>query len=111
MRAATVLRIVACDSSFALREVGNSSVWVGKCLHCNTKLVVSRAGETSATIEHIVPRHRGGDDADTNLALACARCNQTKGRTLDVRREDDPVYRAGIDRLLERRLARLHRPE
>ncbi len=92
-----------------LRDVGGASVWVGKCLHCNTKLVVSRGGETAATVEHIVPRHRGGDDSDTNLALACARCNQTKGRTLDVRRESDPAYRAGIDRLLERRVNRLRR--
>lgn len=33
----------------------------------------------SATIEHLVPRCRGGDDDWTNLAVACVACNQAKG--------------------------------
>jgi 5-methylcytosine-specific restriction endonuclease McrA len=35
------------------------------------------------TIDHIVPRHRGGDHSWTNLVTACAECNVRKGgRTL-----------------------------
>ena len=99
-RRSLVLRIVATDSTFERVVVGHTASWVGKCLHCNRKLVVTSSGDTAATVEHIVPRHRDGDDRDTNTALACARCNQTKGRTLDVRRADDPQYVEAIGRLL-----------
>ena len=109
-RQALVLRTVATDSTFERRALGGGVSWVGKCLHCGRKIVVSLGGETAATIEHIVPRHHGGDDRETNVALACARCNQDKGRTLDLRRANDPRYLEAIDRLLERRLARLRDP-
>jgi hypothetical protein len=33
-------------------------------------------------IEHIMPRKHGGDDAPSNLALACHRCNSHKGPNL-----------------------------
>lgn len=33
-------------------------------------------------IEHIVPRQHGGGDSDSNLALACHRCNLRKGPNL-----------------------------
>lgn len=33
-------------------------------------------------IEHIVPRKHGGDDDDSNLALACIDCNLHKGPNL-----------------------------
>jgi 5-methylcytosine-specific restriction endonuclease McrA len=35
------------------------------------------------TIDHVVPRHRGGDHSWSNLVTACAACNLRKGgRTL-----------------------------
>jgi hypothetical protein len=33
-------------------------------------------------IEHITPRKHGGSDDPSNLALACNRCNQSKGTNL-----------------------------
>jgi hypothetical protein len=33
-------------------------------------------------IEHVTPRKHGGNDAPSNLALACARCNSHKGSNL-----------------------------
>jgi len=36
----------------------------------------------SFQVEHIVPRKHGGDDAPSNLALACVRCNAHKGTNL-----------------------------
>ena len=30
-------------------------------------------------LEHIIPRKHGGTDAPANLALACDRCNASKG--------------------------------
>ncbi len=54
--------------------------WVGKCIHCNTKLFVTDQGNTEATVEHIRPLCAGGDPFDPrNLALACSRCNNAKG--------------------------------
>lgn len=101
-----MLSIVATDATFARAEVRGVRAWVGRCLHCNTKLVVSEAGETSATIEHIEPRHHGGTDAPENLALACARCNAGKGMRLDHRKKDDPKLREVVEALRAKRLAR-----
>jgi hypothetical protein len=81
VKAALIKGIVRTDATFA-RERGG---WVGKCLHCNSKLFVSAEGETDATIEHIVARTNGGTDALPNLALACASCNMRKGRQHDAR--------------------------
>lgn len=32
----------------------------------------------STAVDHITPKARGGDDADTNLQGICSRCHQTK---------------------------------
>lgn len=58
------------------------------------------------TIDHVVPRHRGGDHTWTNLVTACADCNVKKGgRTIReagmhlLRRPEEPhqtaLYRFG----------------
>jgi 5-methylcytosine-specific restriction endonuclease McrA len=39
-----------------------------------------------ATVDHVVPRSRGGDDDEDNLAVSCQPCNARKGDTYD---EDD----------------------
>lgn len=39
------------------------------CVYC---------GKPATTIEHILPRSRGGTDDPTNLAPACKRCNSSK---------------------------------
>jgi len=57
-----------------------SQGWMGKCIHCNSKLFVTASGETDATVEHIKPLCDDGDSHDLrNLALACKRCNNEKG--------------------------------
>lgn len=73
----TVLSIVATDSTFRLQP-GNAT-WVGRCIHCGSKLVVSTEGATDATIEHIRPLCSGGTSDPENLALACKGCNNEKG--------------------------------
>lgn len=46
------------------------------CLYCG-----SRSGRL--TIDHVLPRHRGGEHSWSNLVTACAECNLRKGgRTL-----------------------------
>jgi 5-methylcytosine-specific restriction endonuclease McrA len=108
-RAAQVLGIVATDVTFRRQIVRGLACFVGKCIHCNAKLVVALDGSTDGgvTIEHIVPRHHGGTDDPSNLALACARCNATKGVRLDARRADDPRAREVNAALLAKRAARM----
>lgn len=47
----------------------------GCCEYC---LSQSRYSADSFSVEHIVPRSRGGTDAASNLALACQGCNNRK---------------------------------
>src|SRR5262249_19302749 len=74
---------------FAVVDVRGEQRWVGKCLHCGSRLMVMLDGTLlgTATIEHIVPRHHGGSDETQNLGLACASCNHEKGRRHDARRK------------------------
>jgi 5-methylcytosine-specific restriction endonuclease McrA len=61
------------------------AAWVGKCIHCNSKLFVTDNGSTDATVEHIKPLCDDGDPTDPrNLALACRRCNNEKGVRHDM---------------------------
>ncbi|OUC08879.1 HNH endonuclease, partial [Litorilinea aerophila] len=36
-------------------------------------------GRTNLTVDHVVPRSRGGSHGWENLVTACTRCNQKKG--------------------------------
>lgn len=42
------------------------------CQYCGKK-------STNLTIDHVVPRSRGGTDCWENLVAACVRCNNVKG--------------------------------
>jgi 5-methylcytosine-specific restriction endonuclease McrA len=107
-RRAIVLGIVATDRTFESATLQGQACWVGKCIHCQTRLTVGADGETGpgVTIEHIVARNHGGTDALENLALACARCNAQKGYRHDHRRRDDPKLMSLIETLKARRMAR-----
>jgi 5-methylcytosine-specific restriction endonuclease McrA len=104
-----VLAIVVSDTTFAKTLVRGATCFVGKCIHCNSKLVVEEDGSAASgvTIEHIVPKNHGGGDDVENLALACARCNGGKGIRLDHLKPNDPRARAVIDALLAKRRARM----
>jgi len=104
-----VLSVVANDTTFARQNVRGVLCWVGKCLFCNSKLVVGLSGDLpdGVTVEHIVPRHHGGTDDVGNLALACFRCNNEKGRHHDVKRADNARSREVIEKLLQKRRLRL----
>jgi len=104
-----LLRAAESDNTFERTRLRGGESWVGRCIHCQSKIVVPIAdGEpASATLEHILPKHHGGTDDPDNLALACARCNQGKGKRLDHRRLDDPTLASVIATLQERRRQRL----
>lgn len=42
------------------------------CQYCGTKL-------GPFTVDHVIPKHRGGPDSWENLVCACVRCNTRKG--------------------------------
>ncbi|MFO7524189.1 MAG: HNH endonuclease [Ignavibacteriaceae bacterium] len=51
-----------------------------KCAYCGR-------GDLPLTVDHIIPRARGGDDVWENLISACTKCNNKKGdRTPDEAR-------------------------
>jgi hypothetical protein len=45
------------------------------CKYCQSQLKFSA---DSFSVEHIIPRSRGGSDELSNLALSCQRCNNAK---------------------------------
>jgi CRISPR/Cas system Type II protein with McrA/HNH and RuvC-like nuclease domain len=47
--------------------------WEWKCAYCDRQL-----SEGTATIDHIVPKHKGGQNIRSNLACACSNCNRSK---------------------------------
>lgn len=61
-----------------------------KCHYCNKKNLKEEVDESSgkrelsrlATIDHIVPRSKGGTDDESNLVVACFTCNQRKGDSI-----------------------------
>jgi hypothetical protein len=107
-----LLWCAATDSTFELARVGDRTVLAGKCIHCKAKLAIALDGAPQAneTVEHIIPRTHGGTDAITNLAIACSRCNQGKGRRLDARRWEDEALQRVISTLQARRAERMRPP-
>ncbi|MEM9861458.1 MAG: HNH endonuclease [Myxococcota bacterium] len=99
-----LLWAAATDATFERR----GDRLVGQCIHCQRRLSVDLdPAPQVATVEHIEPRTHGGTDAVENLAVACARCNQGKGKRLDHRKRSDPTLSRVIDTLRARRAERL----
>ena len=84
-RSLLLLAAAVTDRTFERVTIDGAVAWMGKCIHCNCKLLVADNGRSlgEATLEHIVPRTRGGTNAVENLAVACARCNREKGTRHD----------------------------
>ena len=82
-----LLAAAVTDATFERQMLDGKRVWIGKCIHCNSKLVVADDGRSlgEATLEHVWPQTQGGTDEVTNLAVACARCNREKGTRHDHR--------------------------
>ena len=116
-----LLRAVKTDARATRQSDGS---WVVPCLHCQSRLVVDARGEPHglATLEHIVPRswfpraaarvlvaRVGEPEAPLNLAAACARCNQQKGKTHDADGPSSARAREVVAQLLDRRAQRFVR--
>jgi len=50
----------------------------GRCEYCDSELIHNRITWDSIQFDHILPKSKGGDDSDENLALACKPCNNQK---------------------------------
>src|SRR5690606_34976638 len=57
----------------------------GICAYCHARLVLPeqhrsrQRSDFMATLDHVIPKCRGGTNHLDNLVLACRRCNSTKG--------------------------------
>ncbi len=51
-------------------------IWRDKniCQYCGNKFSIEKL-----TVDHLVPKSRGGENTWTNLVAACKKCNQKKG--------------------------------
>lgn len=80
-----MLGAAVTDSTFERTVLDGKTCWVGKCIHCNTKLAVADDGRSlgEATLEHVWPTTQGGTNDLQNLAVACNRCNREKGTRHD----------------------------
>jgi len=63
--------------------------WEWKCAYCEKQLC-----DRTATIDHIIPKHKGGHNVRNNLACACNSCNRSKASELPFNwfKEGHPLY-------------------
>jgi len=82
-----LLAAAVTDKTFERTTLDGKTVWVGKCLHCGSKLVIDDNGRPmgEATLEHVWPETQGGGNDVQNLAVACGACNREKGSRHDHR--------------------------
>ena len=73
------------------------NLWNWKCAYCDVEL-----NEITATIDHIIPKYRGGHHVKTNMCCCCTECNRSKGST---RLED--WYKKGNVHYSEERFVKL----
>jgi hypothetical protein len=52
-----------------------------RCGYCQTQEVVSGI---PLTVEHIIPKAKGGSDDNANLWLSCRLCNEKKGTLIEA---------------------------
>jgi len=51
--------------------------WGWKCAYCDEKVDTD-----SATIDHILPKFKGGHNVKSNMLCSCSKCNRSKGSFL-----------------------------
>tara|TARA_Y100000592_G_C5463764_1_gene315498 strand:+ start:567 stop:1106 length:540 start_codon:yes stop_codon:yes gene_type:complete len=82
----TVVRFVTGVLAAKLRSIkkghkpSKKMLWKrddGKCQYCGIKISIG-----NATIDHVIPRSRGGKETWKNLVIACSKCNSKKGSSL-----------------------------
>lgn len=62
------------------RKPSKKGLWhrdAGQCQYCQKVVTIS-----NATIDHVIPKSRGGGHTWENLVIACSKCNGKKGSRL-----------------------------
>ena len=98
---------MVAESDATFTRVGGR--WAGKCLLCNGNVSIDERTGIGASVEHILPRARGGTNDLLNLGIAHRSCNSEKGRNWDAprsRKHTEEEYEGYIGRLLQRRRER-----
>lgn len=72
-----------------MKRIEKLKVWQRdnyKCYYCGRRvrdyfpeITGNRIPGDAATVDHIIPRSKGGDDIDTNTVISCRRCNTILG--------------------------------
>lgn len=75
-----------------------------RCVYCNCNL--ANVPARKRTLDHVVPRSDGGDNAPSNLVTCCKRCNERKGDNTPWRMATDPAVVTRICEALDRPLNR-----
>lgn len=84
----------------AWRVAAANRASASNCFYCGVRF--ARAGPDHRTVDHRIPRSRGGTDGLANLVFACYSCNQRKRD----RPEDDFVASEWLTRRREEISAR-----
>jgi 5-methylcytosine-specific restriction endonuclease McrA len=63
----------------------------GVCARCGKEISFEKV-----TIEHFVPKYRGGEDDERNLLPLCKKCNRQKGSRLVTTREYYPFLKSAF---------------
>ena len=53
-----------------------------KCPRCKKLYTFDYGSPNYPTLDHRIPKSKGGTDAENNLTLMCISCNYLKGNTL-----------------------------
>ena len=52
----------------------------GMCEYCGGSLLEEAQNHKCPTVDHIIPKHKNGINALSNLCLSCRWCNNVKGK-------------------------------
>lgn len=64
------------------RKIKNGLV----CIHCKNGNKCAKCGsKTQLTIDHIIPKSKGGSNRKENLQTLCYECNQKKADNLEAK--------------------------
>jgi 5-methylcytosine-specific restriction endonuclease McrA len=77
----------------ALRSTGSTYHWRkirAKILH-RDQYCCYYCGQDATTVDHLLPRSKGGNDSMDNLVAACTKCNYAKGGRFFVRTPTPPT--------------------
>ena len=64
------------------RRIGLFNRAGGMCYYCSKVLSLRPNAENFATLDHVVPKSKGGSNGMRNLVISCSECNREKGDLL-----------------------------